>query len=93
MEMEGGNSFIPMQGNDESDAERMHMVWVSKFQHSYFQRQMKNGGDARDTVTWKLLKLVSSRKLQEPRTKGLKTDQMIYKKNQSKLLTGRITSK
>lgn len=49
MEMEGGNSFIPMQGNDESDAERMHMVWVSKFQHSYFQRQMKNGGDARDT--------------------------------------------
>lgn len=54
---------------------------------------MKNGGDARDTVTWRLLKLVSSRKLQEPRTKGLKTDQMIYNKNQSKLLTGRITSK
>lgn len=50
IETEGGSSFIPMQGNGESDAERVHMLWVSKFQHPYFQRQMKNGGDAKDAV-------------------------------------------
>lgn len=31
METEGRSSFILMQGNGESDAERVHMVWVSMF--------------------------------------------------------------
>ena len=58
MGTEEGNSFTTMQGNGESDAERIHMVLVPIFSKANEEWR----GCKRYTVIWRLLKLLNSRK-------------------------------